>query len=100
MQGFLTFIREQGVMGLAIGFLLGGAVSGLVTSLVEDIISPLLGIFMTRLESMTELEVQIASATVMIGSFLAELIDFALIAAVIYFVFKGLRLDTVDMKKK
>ena len=43
MRGFLTFIREQGVVGLAVGFILGGAISKVVTSLVENIIQPLLG---------------------------------------------------------
>ncbi|MFZ2199676.1 MAG: MscL family protein, partial [Microgenomates group bacterium] len=42
MRGFLNFIREQGTVGLAVGFLLGGAVSKLVTSLVTDIINPVL----------------------------------------------------------
>ena len=42
IKGFLTFIREQGTIGLAVGFLLGGAVSKLVTSLVTDIINPIL----------------------------------------------------------
>jgi len=37
MKGFLDFIREQGVVGLAVGFILGGAVSKLVASLVADI---------------------------------------------------------------
>ena len=40
MKGFLEFVREQGVVGLATGFILGGAVSKVVTSLVTDIINP------------------------------------------------------------
>ena len=44
MQSFINFIREQGVMGLAIGFILGGAVSKVVASFVEDIINPIIGI--------------------------------------------------------
>ena len=44
MKGFIDFIREQGVIGLAIGFILGGAVSKVVTSLVNDIISPVIGL--------------------------------------------------------
>jgi large conductance mechanosensitive channel len=43
MKGFLNFIREQGVVGLAVGFILGGSVSKVVTSLVTDIINPVLG---------------------------------------------------------
>ena len=40
MRGFLNFIREQGVVGLAIGFILGGAISKLVAALVNDLINP------------------------------------------------------------
>lgn len=40
MQDFIKFIREQGVIGLAIAFILGGAVAKVVSSLVKDIIQP------------------------------------------------------------
>ena len=50
MKGFLDFIREQGVVGLAVGFILGGAVSKLVASLVNDLINPLLGAALGVLE--------------------------------------------------
>ncbi len=43
MQDFLNFIREQGIIGLATGFILGGAVSKVVSSLVGDIIQPIIG---------------------------------------------------------
>lgn len=46
MKDFVEFIRKQGVVGLAIGFILGGSVSKVVAALVEDIISPLIGIAM------------------------------------------------------
>ena len=46
MRVFMDFIREQGVVGLAVGFILGGAVSKVVSSLVEDIINPILGILL------------------------------------------------------
>ena len=43
-SGFLDFIREQGVVTLAVGFILAAAVTKTVNSLVIDIINPLLGI--------------------------------------------------------
>ena len=49
----MTFIREQGVMGLAIGFILGGSVSKVVTSLVQDIINPFLGIILGSTEGLS-----------------------------------------------
>ena len=46
LEGFLTFVREQGVVGLAVGFILGGAVVKVVAALVADIVSPLLGLLL------------------------------------------------------
>src|SRR3989344_2288548 len=46
--GFLDFIRERGVMGLAIGFILGSAVQRVVSAFVNDIVNPLVGILLGR----------------------------------------------------
>ena len=96
MKGFLTFIREQGVMGLAIGFILGGAVSKMVTSLVQNIIQPLLGYVIGSTEGLNSL----AFGPITYGQFVTALIDFLLIAAVVYFIFKGLGFDKLDKKKE
>lgn len=96
IAGFVTFIREQGVMGLAIGFILGGAVSGVVSSLVKDIINPIIGLFFGSLEGLSAW----ALGPVALGSFISVLINFVIVAAVVYFVFKGLRLDSLDAKKE
>ena len=42
--GFIEFVRERGIVGLALGFVLGGAVQKFVTSFVNDIITPAIGI--------------------------------------------------------
>lgn len=99
MKGFITFIREQGVMGLAVGFLLGGAVSKVVTSLVNDLINPIVGIFLGRAGELKKMFFQIGSAKIMWGSFLNSFIDFSIIALVVYFGVKGLGLDKLDKKK-
>lgn len=95
MSGFLTFIREQGVVGLAIGFILGGAVSKLVASLVEDIIQPVIGMIFGSPDGLSAL----SSGSIMWGKFLAVGIDFLIIAAVVYFGFKALKLEDIDKKK-
>ncbi len=99
MKGFLDFIREQGVVGLAVGFILGGAVSKLVASLVEDIISPVLALGMNNIENLSEAALQIGEARIMWGSFINVLIDFVVIALVVYFGVKLLKLDKLDKKK-
>ena len=99
MKGFVEFIREQGVVGLAVGFILGGAVSKLVASLVEDIINPILGIILGAAGDLTTVSLKIGSAEIMIGNFLAMIIDFVVIAGVVYFGVKSLGLDRLDKKK-
>ena len=99
MKGFLNFIREQGVMGLAVGFILGGAISKVVSSLVTDIVNPLVGILLGFTENLQDASWWLAGSEVKWGHFIAVLIDFAIIAAVIYFGVHGLGLDKIDKKK-
>lgn len=98
MKGFVDFIREQGVIGLAVGFILGGAVSKVVASLVEDIINPVLGIILGAAD-LSSMSLKMGPAEIMFGSFVSVVIDFLVIAAVVYFGVKGMGLDTLDKKK-
>jgi large conductance mechanosensitive channel len=98
MRGFIDFIRAQGVIGLAIGFILGGAVSKVVSALVTDIINPLVGLLLGSTAGLKEASFAIGSAKIMWGDFVSIIIDFIIIALVIYFGFKGLRLDKLDKK--
>jgi len=99
MKGFIDFIREQGVVGLAVGFILGGAVSKLVSSLVEDIISPILALGLSNVENLQNAYIQVGAAKIMWGNFLNILIDFIVIALVVYLGVKLLKLDKLDKKK-
>lgn len=98
MKGFVDFIREQGVVGLAVGFILGGAVSKVVTSLVNDVINPVLGIILGAAD-LSGMKLVVGPAELMYGNFLTALIDFAVIAGVVYFGVKQLGLDKLDKKK-
>lgn len=95
VDGFMAFIREQGVLGLAIGFILGGAVSGVVRSLVDDIINPLISLAIGSSDGLSNLTL----GPVTYGNFIAVIIDFLIIAAVIYFGFKKLGIAIPDKKK-
>lgn len=100
MKGFLDFIRSQGVVGLTVGFLLGGAANDLVKSLIENVINPLLGLFIGRAEELTDVTFAVGNATVHYGAFLATLINFAVVAALIYFVIKKFGFEKIDTKKE
>ncbi|HRH25607.1 MAG TPA: MscL family protein [Parcubacteria group bacterium] len=99
MKGFLDFIREQGVVGLAVGFILGGAVSKLVSAIVTDIVNPLLGLALGSVSGLKEAYFAIGSAKIMYGDLLAVAIDFVVIALVVYFGVKALKLDKLDKPK-
>lgn len=100
MKGFIEFVREQGVMGLAVGFILGGAISKLVASFVNDIINPLLGLALGAVGSFKDMGVRIGDTKIAYGSFLSVLIDFIVVALVVYFGVKVFKLDRLDNKKK
>lgn len=100
MRGFLDFIREQGVVGLAVGFILGGAVSKLVAALVEDVINPLVGLLLGKAGNLSQASFMAGSAEIRWGDLVSVAIDFIIIALVVYFGVKWLRLDQLDKKGK
>ncbi len=99
LAGFVEFIRTQGVVGLAVGFILGGAVSKLVSGLVENIINPLVGTAMGKVD-LADKALVVGDATLKWGAFVSTMIDFIIIAAVVYFGVKSLGLDKLDKPKQ
>lgn len=94
--GFIQFIREQGVIGLAIGFILGGAVSKVVASFVGDIVTPIIGLIFGSTSGLSSFHL----GPIMLGNFIAIVIDFLIVAGVVYYGFKKLGLDRLDAKKE
>ncbi|MBU2028953.1 large conductance mechanosensitive channel protein MscL, partial [Patescibacteria group bacterium] len=99
MKGFIDFVRQQGVIGLAIGFILGGAISKTVASLVENIINPLIGLALGKID-LADKMFTIGSASIKYGAFISTIVNFIIIAAVVYFGFKMLGLEKLDKKKE
>lgn len=96
---FFDFIREQGVVGLAVGFILGGAVSKVVASLVSDIINPILSFGLGWAGELKEAYLQMGPVKLMWGNFFATLIDFLVIAIVVFYLVKILGLNKLDKSK-
>ena len=96
ITGFLDFIRERGVMGLAIGFVLGGAVLKVTTSFSTDVLTPSLAYLFGGTEKLNELML----GSVAIGKFIATIIDFFVLALAVYILFKVLKLDRLDKKEE
>jgi large conductance mechanosensitive channel len=99
MSEFINFLRKQGVIGLAVGFILGGAVSKVVAALVNDVINPIIGLALNRVSSLEAASFSIGSARILWGDFVGAVIDFIVVAFVVYYGFKWLRLDKLDKAK-
>lgn len=97
LAGFVVFLRGQGVVGLAIGFILGGAVSKIVSSFVDNVINPLIGLALGQV-NLADRALTIGDASLKYGAFVTSLIDFVIIAAVVYYGFKFLGLEKLDKK--
>lgn len=107
--GFFTFVREKGVIGLAVGLAIGTAATGVVTQIVNSVITPtvslLLGYFgLESLRSLNYVAKRAADGTPIItyavGDLIDALIKFMAVALVIYVVVMGLKLDKLDKKKE
>lgn len=98
MKGFIEFVRTQGVVGLAVGFILGGAVSDLVKSLIDNIINPILGLLLNQAKGLTEATFTIGMAIVKYGALINSLINFLVIALVVYYGVMKLGLNKLDKK--
>jgi large conductance mechanosensitive channel protein len=104
VAGFLDFIREQGVVGLAIGLVMGAQVKALVDQIVTTFIDPILGWILPGQGDLSKktftLTLHGEPAVFAYGAFIAVLISFLSVAAIIYFGYKLLNLDRLDKKKE
>lgn len=95
---FKEFISKGNVMDMAVGIIIGGAFTAIVTSLVEDIISPILGLFGGL--NFSEMSVTLlGDVTLNYGSFITAIINFLIMALVIFALIKALNSASKRMKK-
>ncbi len=84
---FGDFIKRGNVIDLAIAVVIGGAFSSIVTSLVNDIIMPLIGMITGGI-NISGLTATVGDAKLMYGAFLQAVINFLIIAFVIFIIVK------------
>lgn len=80
---FKEFIARGNVLDLAVAVILGVAFGAIITSLVDDIIMPLVGVLLGGID-FSGLSLQVGEATVAYGSFLQALVNFLIVAFVIF----------------
>lgn len=85
---FKAFIAKGSVIDLAVGVIIGAAFKGIVDSLVGDIISPVIGLVADT--NFTELVWKIGGVTIQYGSFITAIINFLLMAIVLFLLVKGI----------
>lgn len=87
-QEFREFINRGNVIDLAVAVVMGAAFTAIVNSLVEDVIMPIIGVILGGLD-FSSLTLQIGEANIKYGSFIQAVINFLLIALVVFFIVKG-----------
>lgn len=98
VKEFKEFIMRGNVMDLAVGVIIGGAFGAIVTSLTDDIISPILGIFGGM--DFSDLVLNINGANIAYGKFLTAVINFLIMALIIFLMVKGVNKVMSLGKKK
>ena len=100
LREFKEFAMRGNVMDLAVGVIIGGAFSAITTSLINDIINPILGMFAGDNTALVEsLTFSLpGGGELMLGSFLSAILNFIVMAFVVFCLMKGI--NKLAQKKK
>ena len=102
MQEFKEFAVKGNVVDMAVGVIIGGAFGKIVSSFVSDVVMPPIGVLVGGVDfsklAVTLQEATVTAPVVVIsyGKFIQTLVDFTIVAAVIFLVIKGIN----SMKQK
>ena len=105
-KGFVSFVREQGVVGLAVGLAIGAAAGETVKTIVDGFINPIVG-FIVGGGTLAQKSWVIVDATadrpalvIGWGMIVSSFIKLIAVAMVIYYIVRGMGLDKLDKKKE
>lgn len=98
IKEFKEFLREYKVMGLAVAFIMGVAVNDLVKSLVDNVIMPVVNLLLPEGDWQTA-TAAIGPVEIVWGAFLATLLNFTILAFVVFLIAKMV-LKEEKVKKK
>ena len=88
-EEFTDFLNKYGVVGLAIGFIIGGAAGALVSALVGDLLMPVITLFLPGGDWKTAY-IPIGTQQIKYGDFFGVLINFIIIALIVFLLSKQL----------
>lgn len=87
---FREFLLKQNALALAVGVVIGAAIGKVVSGLVEDLIMPILGLFLPGGDWRSAQFTLAGNNAIKYGDFVGRLVDFAIVAAVVFLIVKAL----------
>ncbi|MBT3338348.1 MAG: large conductance mechanosensitive channel protein MscL [Anaerolineae bacterium] len=88
IKEFKNFVMRGNVLDLAVAVIIGGAFGKIIGSLVNDILMPLIGLMMGGV-NFSALSITVGDAVVAYGAFIQAIVDFLVIAFVIFMIVKS-----------
>lgn len=95
---FQEFLKKYQVLGLAVAFIIGAASTKLVTALVTDIVMPLVSLIIPG-GDWRATTVPLGNSKLLVGDFLGALIDFVIVALVVFLMVKMLLKEDPKQKR-
>lgn len=99
IKEFKDFIARGNVVDMAVGIIIGSAFTAIVTSLVNNLINPLIGIFLGKI-NLSNMVLTVGSAQFKYGLFLNSVINFLIIAFVVFLMVKAINKFRKKEEKK
>ncbi|MFH1780172.1 MAG: MscL family protein [Candidatus Micrarchaeota archaeon] len=95
---FSDFLKKYQVLGLAVAFIIGAASTKLVTALVNDLVMPIVGLLAANGDWRASV-LQVGPINFLIGDFVGALIDFLIIAFVVFLIVKIVMKEDATIKR-
>lgn len=95
---FMEFLKKYQVLGLAVAFIIGAASTKLVTALVNDVIMPVVAVLIPNGDWRSSM-LQLGPVKLLIGDFVGAVIDFLIIALVVFLIVRFMMRGEAAKKK-
>ena len=100
-EEFKKFLNRGNAIELAIGVVIGSSFSGIVNSLVNDVILPVIGLIAGGFDFSNIKIHLLGDSYILIGSFIQNVIDFVIVAFVLFLVIRAMnKVDEIKKKKQ
>ena len=99
IEEFKAFALRGNVMDMAIGVIIGGAFQAIIKSFIENINNPLVGVIFQV--DFSNVVISLGSVNLMIGAFISSVINFFLLAFVLFVMVKAInKLKKPEVKEE